>query len=47
MIIRKILRSTRRKPNSHVSGYNRKGFQLTELVKSAELEIADVGKTSR
>jgi hypothetical protein len=44
---RKILRSTRRKPNPQGNGYDRRSLQLAELVKSAELEIADMGKTSK
>lgn len=43
----KILRSTRRKPNPYGNGYDRRSLQLAELVKSAELEIADIGKTSK
>ena len=44
---RAILRSTRRKSNPHGNGYDRRSLQLAELVQSAELEIADIRKTSK
>lgn len=42
-----ILRSTRHKPKPHGDGYDRRTLQLEELVRSANIEIADVEGDSK